>query len=595
MKKMKKLKSIAALMSAVIMAFSAQAIPASAAETGKLPAPAGLTAAVTDSFDRISYQEASAGVDLTWSPVDGAKKYNVYMLKSGKYVKVDTNYASYYSESNKVWTAFVNYEYYDNYSRAGFNLAPDTVYSFKVAAVDKNDAVGSTSAAVSVKTPSFQPPRVAGDGAILNSGVTTTAAYINFRDTAWADTYEIIALFPGETKYRAIKKTDGITAALVDGPGKTYFISGLKPDTAYKFKIRASATIDGKKITSAYSKEIAVTTAKTVFTGKNADNITGLYGFGGGADNITFNEDGTGYFDYNATSAYSSKTHSFSYTAADKNGDVNVTIIGVDFVYEVSPADSGDWWFWPVLTPGESRLIKVTADSVREKGLDGKTFVYKKGDVTYTVYFPAHPSDLGKIQLSADPYSSGAEVYYQTKELSDSKLQITIDSEKDPVLLPYTFVYDKKKDTLTVTESSSAKNAIPKGTVMKVRYEYNAGEYVLAPGGASSPTLKLNANGTGTASGSGKSADFTYDITNNGIVLNFKDATDPVFRDLHQGKVFGRVYNWYTIVKADKAKTYNINDVYDKTVDTVQSAYDISTGGVWIIVIDGNAYVRDSN
>ncbi|MDR0821249.1 MAG: fibronectin type III domain-containing protein [Oscillospiraceae bacterium] len=596
-------KILAAVLSAV-MAMSLFVLPASA----KLPAPTNVKLTAT-AFNVISTQEATTGLELTWDKVAGADSYALYELKDGKYVKSAIQFNYYFYESSSQYYALLYYKSFDGKS---FNFKPSTKYSFKVAAVDNTGSIGALSKAVSAKTPAFQPPVT--ENLRLNS-VTTSAAHINFRNTAWATSYELVALLPGETTYRALKAADKIKVTFVDDAGANYYITGLKPDTTYKFKVRGIGKIDGKAITSAYSKEFTVTTAKSIFNGTLSVDTSGTYVFGDNAYGgyITFNDDGTGvYFHgyYAPAYGYSGLPQNFTFTSSSTDGGAvpNLVIIGNDFglIGDIK-------YLGPDISPGELQLIKVDGTSVQEKGLGGKTFVYSKGDVYYSATFPEHQSDLPKIQLSSlpsDTYSPMTAVYYSTAELSASKVQLNLSTNGDPSLVSHTFVYDKAKNTLTVTQSPAVKTAIPKGTVLTLDYDDYDGSYGSTDFNMSKPTLQLNKDGTGTANPSGaidteKAVDFTYDITGQRIIFAFKTAPGASLKGLEPSaadsgaayKAVGKIYDYVVIQKNAKAGTYNIVSAFygsTEILGIVKSDRDISTDTPSnVIVVGGHAYIAN--
>ncbi|GHV48005.1 hypothetical protein FACS189499_06560 [Clostridia bacterium] len=589
------------------------------ASTGALPAPGNFTAAINaDDFDSLATQEAIAGVNFTWEKVDGAKSYNVYQLSAGKWVKIDLYNEPYFYESENHYTALLYYVKQDSkYNHTGFNLLPGTEYSFRVAAVADDGKVGAASPAVTVKTPDFRPP--ASNNQLLWRA-TTTSALFHFLGTAWADSYELIALFPGETKYRSIKKSDNIQVTYADDGGissKTVYLAGLKADSSYSFKIRGVGVIGGKTVRTSYSKAIPIKTEKTTFDGKNTDAIIGSFLVKGETFGalITFKKDGTGTYDsnrydYNERLYTGAEEQNFTYVSwLTSAGTVQVDIIGDDFAFAGYYSNDGkNFSFSSLFSPGEMDLVRITDDSVAEKGLDGKIFKYIKGDVIYSVSFPEHQNSLPKVQLSSSKYYSGVEVGYESKDLSPDRTEITIGDERDPVIVPHTFIYDKKKDTLTVTKSPSGlKTAIPKGTVLGVDYyDENgwgfSGAYSSADYDMSVPVISLWSGGTGTANPSGavdpaeKMVTFMYDVTGNVIILNFKEEPGASLHGLQKGKVFGRIYHNVNIKKADKPNAYNIIEQYGvngekRILSTVYSDRNLEADGIRkIIVVNNHIY-----
>ncbi|GHU45433.1 hypothetical protein FACS1894120_0230 [Clostridia bacterium] len=364
---MKKLQKIA-LSLGLAAIIGAAALPAYAAEKpvtlpapvaqlpgyAQLPAPANLTAE-TVSFDKIqSTDPGSVGVSLAWKKVAGAVKYYGYLLNktTGKYVRTEETANDSFGDDR----AFIAYAYYKDYKRAGFRFLPDTEYKIKVAAVDKNGKTGTLSEAVSFKTPKFSPPVTVKDkdSNYFQTLATQTAVVFNFAETAWADSYELAVLLPGEKDYRPLKSSDTVKADSKNLAGITYTVTGLKADTSYSFKIRAAGSPDGKEVKTDYSEGFAVKTAKAAFADKTSVALAGNYFTEVKGNFFVFNKDGTG--------TYTDKDgrHDFTFAASPgKEVGFEADVISDDFLGYVSANKGGLLYLGTFLTPGEDTLIST--------------------------------------------------------------------------------------------------------------------------------------------------------------------------------------------------------------------------------------------
>lgn len=177
----------------------------------------------------------ATSITLTWNKVSGAKKYEVQMLKSGKWVTVRT------VTENK---ALVGKKH----------IKANKAYKFRVRALgasanlngDYSDTVTAYSGLAKVEK-------------LKASATKKSSVTLGWKKVAGAKSYEV-----------QIKKGNRwITVSTVKKPtaviGAKQFKKAkitVKANTAYKFRVRAAKTVSGVKVYGAYSAALKVKTAK---------------------------------------------------------------------------------------------------------------------------------------------------------------------------------------------------------------------------------------------------------------------------------------------------------------------------------------------
>ena len=217
-----KKKLISAL--AAISLMTTQALPLTDALPNALPMTAIEASAVTAPA-KVTGVKATATSEttatLTWKKVSGAKGYRIYIYntKTKKYTKVTT-----ISKNTTV-----------SYKLKG--LKANTSYKYKVRAYAKSGGKtvwGTSSAAVTLKTPAYEPAKVTGVKATL---LGDRGGQLTWKKVNNAKGYRIYLYNPSTKKYE--KRT-----TISDGSTVCAF-KGLTLGTEYKFKVRAYRKVDG--------------------------------------------------------------------------------------------------------------------------------------------------------------------------------------------------------------------------------------------------------------------------------------------------------------------------------------------------------------
>ena len=190
----------------------------------------------------------------------------------------------------------------------------------------------------------------------ISTSATASAAHIQFAAVANATGYELYIQNPANKKYEPV---DASAQSKISETGEKYVsynLSGLKADTAYNFKVRASGGINGVKAANDFSEVITVKTAKAVFDGAKAQNITGSFKQSHTGYTFTFAKDGTGTIKSDNTKVGGYQSQDFIYSAVSVGEVAKVTIIGGDFSFSASSNDDGTWDLFPE-TSGRSYTL----------------------------------------------------------------------------------------------------------------------------------------------------------------------------------------------------------------------------------------------
>ena len=154
-------------------------------------------------------------VKFTWSAVENADSYNIYLLEDGQYVLVGTSTGT----SHKV-TGLAEGSEYEFYIRAYIKLSSSTIKGSmtSVSAVTKPAVVSELSV----------------------SDVTTSSHKISWPETAGANYYYVYRYSSTAKKYQLIGKTDSLS----------YSFTGLSSGKTYAYKVKGVYMKDGKEITA---------------------------------------------------------------------------------------------------------------------------------------------------------------------------------------------------------------------------------------------------------------------------------------------------------------------------------------------------------
>lgn len=156
-------------------------------------------------------------IKLSWSKVEGAKKYRVYQYIDGKWKRIKTTSSTSYTVEK---------------------LKSGTKYKFKVRAIIDSDIKGAYSSVLEVKT-KLKTPTVT-----LKAGAKK--ATVSWKKVTGADGYEIV--YSTSSKMNSTKK-----ATVKKGSTTKKTITKLKKGKKYYFKVRAYTTVNGKKVYSSWS------------------------------------------------------------------------------------------------------------------------------------------------------------------------------------------------------------------------------------------------------------------------------------------------------------------------------------------------------
>lgn len=163
-------------------------------------------------------KKTEKSVDLSWSAVSGAAKYDIYILKEGKWTKAKTVEGTSYTVSS---------------------LKLHTEYSFKVRAVSSG-VNGDFSDVVKVRTKLGKPAN------IKSKNVKSTSARVYWSKVSGADYYLLYQYSGGEWK-RIAKTKD-----------TAYDVKSLSANKTYYFRVRAYNSKTGE--TGDYTSKITVVT-----------------------------------------------------------------------------------------------------------------------------------------------------------------------------------------------------------------------------------------------------------------------------------------------------------------------------------------------
>ncbi len=154
-------------------------------------------------------------VKFTWSEVENADSYNIYLLEDGQYVLIGTSTGT----SHKV-TGLSEGTEYEFYIRAYIKLSTSTVKGSmtSVSAVTKPAQVEKLSV----------------------SNVTTTSHKISWNQTPGANYYYVYRYSSSTKKNEIIGKTDKLS----------YTVTGLSSGKTYSYKVKGVYMKDGKEITA---------------------------------------------------------------------------------------------------------------------------------------------------------------------------------------------------------------------------------------------------------------------------------------------------------------------------------------------------------
>ena len=236
---MKKLITTAAAIAVLLTAQTAPLADSFIADTQTV-----ITASAADSTPakvtgvKVKAASPVAGT-LSWKKVSKAKGYRIYVYntKTKKYTKLAT-----VSKNSTV-----------SYKLKG--LKGGSTYKYKVRAYNKVNGKliwGKTSAAVTLKTPAYEPGKVknlkvlsSAENSITLSwdSVKNAGGYRVYKYNSLAESYDIIATVPGATKYT---------------------VKGLKAGVTYKFRVRPYSKYYNKTYWGGHSDPLSVKIAAPV-------------------------------------------------------------------------------------------------------------------------------------------------------------------------------------------------------------------------------------------------------------------------------------------------------------------------------------------
>ena len=201
--------------------------------------------------------------------------------------------------------------------------------------------------------------------------IAPTAAVIDFPQTAGASSYELEIQVSEDGGYRDITPDDGIKTSLKNvntdlygTNGITEVLTGLKPSTSYKIKVRAA----GKTVQNPYTEAFAV---KTPAAGnKTAAALVGKYISYKNGDFITLNKNGKATIDFGGENKGLYRNKNLSYSAtADKNGKITATLISSDGIFKIEKSAGAGYRLTLLNYPGnylvDDTLVKTTANNAK--------------------------------------------------------------------------------------------------------------------------------------------------------------------------------------------------------------------------------------
>ena len=170
-------------------------------------------------------ERTSTSITLTWNKVTGAKKYEVQMLRNGKWVTVATTTKN---------SAVIGKKY----------IKANSSYSFRVRAVGSG-GYGEYSAALKVYSGLAKVSKVKA------TKKTQSSVTLTWSKVSGAKRYEVwVSNGKKWVKAATVSKNTAVIK------------KGLKKNTAYKFKVRAYKTVSKVNIYGDYSSTVKVKTAK---------------------------------------------------------------------------------------------------------------------------------------------------------------------------------------------------------------------------------------------------------------------------------------------------------------------------------------------
>lgn len=168
---------------------------------------------------------------LSWDKTKATSRYYVYQYsgKKKKYVKVAELKAPTYKVTG---------------------LKAGTTYKFKIKTVKLENGKSVCTNTSEVFSFTTKPEKV---GTVKASSVKKTTLTLSWKKVTGAEGYQVYSYDAAKKKY--------VRIATVDGKTK-YKVKKLKAGTAYKFKVRALKTLNGKKYYGSYSDIFTVKTKK---------------------------------------------------------------------------------------------------------------------------------------------------------------------------------------------------------------------------------------------------------------------------------------------------------------------------------------------
>ncbi len=184
--------------------------------------------ASTNNMSAISTLKAvasSSAVKIAWSAVAGASGYRLYQYVGGKWVKVkDVNTAT------------------RTYLFSG--LKKGTTYYFAVKPYAKSTSGVKWGSTKSVKIATLDPYKVT----ITSANTNLSAVSLRWNAVS------------GATGYRVYQYKSGQWTAIKTVAANSYYVSGLKSNTSYYFKVRAYKKVNGAITWYTYSDAVKATT-----------------------------------------------------------------------------------------------------------------------------------------------------------------------------------------------------------------------------------------------------------------------------------------------------------------------------------------------
>ncbi|MCD8094852.1 MAG: fibronectin type III domain-containing protein [Ruminococcus sp.] len=217
-------------MAAVMITASAISVSDNSVIPTALSVSASSTVEVAKVIAKSSYTSTTTAVRINWNKVSGATGYRIYR----------------YNSSTKKWDKIATIKKGSATSYRNSGLEAGTAYKYKVKAYIKIDGVnywGEASSAITAST-KLATVKLKGE-ARINSSAThpynkqTSALTIRWNEVSGAERYQI---YIKGGKYDSWTKVKTVKASKT-----SYTVTGLKRNTTYKFKVRAtSSDVKGK-------------------------------------------------------------------------------------------------------------------------------------------------------------------------------------------------------------------------------------------------------------------------------------------------------------------------------------------------------------